>query len=459
VKNTLLLPELRELVSLGRFEDLREFCTAEHPGVIAEFLSALDPEEVWVVLRTTPSAVRAEIFSHLDEEVQVEATEFIGRREMTDLVSHMSPDDRVDFLKRLPEEKAAAVLPALAQVEREDIRRLSSYPEGTAGAVMTSDYATLGPDLNVDQAIEKLRREAPDRETIYVAYVVDEKRQLLGLVSLRDLMVSRGSAMVRNIMKEEVVSVLASESREEGALKIQKYDLIALPVIDGDQALVGILTHDDAMDVMSDKFSEDMGRFMAIAGTSHERDYLRTSPWEHFRNRSGWIVALALLGLVSGYIIQAFEGVLLQFALLATFIPMLAGAGGNTGGQSATLVVRALATGELLPRNVLGVLWREFRVSLLLGGLLALLAFGRVLLFSRHGHLPPGFSPYVVGAAVAAALGFQVVTSTLLGALLPLAAARARFDPALVASPALASIVDITGLTIYFITVKIVLRL
>lgn len=459
MKISLLVPELREAIATRNTEELRLFCQSGHPSVIADFISALTPREAWEVLRHAPLPLRAEIFSHIERDVQTDMTEIMKRDELAALLAEMPADDRVDLFKGMPEEKQEMILPALAQAEREDIRRLASYPEGTAGAVMTSEYATLTPDLTASQAIAKLRHEAPDKETIYYAYVIDEKRELLGFISLKDLILARPEARVRDIMHKDVVFAWVTDDQEDAARKIQKYDLIALPVVNSHKTLVGIITHDDAIDIITQEHTEDMEKFMAIAGRHEARAYLRTSAWEHFRNRSLWVLALALLGFVSGYIVQSFEGLLLQFAILASFMPMLADTGGNTGSQSATLIVRALALKEVGVKDALRVIFKEAQVAFLLGLLLAFVAFSRVLVFSGKSTMPDSFSPWAIAIAVSIALGLQVMSSTLIGALLPLGAAKLGFDPAVVASPALTTIVDITGLFIFFMTVKLFLRL
>jgi len=322
---------------------------------------------------------------------------------------------------------------------------------------MTSEYASLSPGMTAGEAIGKLRLEAPDKETIYYAYVVDEARKLLGFVSLKDLILAPPHRRVEDLMHPDVISAGVQDDQESAALLISKYDLLALPVVNGSGALVGIVTHDDATDVLMQENTEDMEKLMAIGGSHEAAAYLRTPAWSHFRNRAGWLVGLAVLGLVSGAIVQSFANLLVQFAILATFMPMLADTGGNTGSQSATLIVRALALGDVRPRDVLRVLAKEFAVSGLLALTLALFCFGRVWLFARGADVTGGLSVARVGFGVALALGLQVVTSTLIGALLPLGAARLRIDPAVVASPALTTIVDITGLLIFFTTAKVVL--
>jgi len=458
MKNPLLVPELRELIEEGNFEELRDFCEEGHPGVVAEFLSALPAEEAWTALRHVGLERRAEVFNNLDEELQTEIVEQITRGEVAQLIGEMPHDDRADLIKRLPDETRDIILPALAQAEREDIRRLISYREGSAGAVMTSDYATLSPELTAAEAIDRLRREAPDRETIYYAYVVDEQRKLLGFVSLKDLIVARAGARIANLMHEDVISATVDDDQETAARRIQKYDLIALPVVDARGVLVGIITHDDAIDIITQEQTEDMEKLMAIAGTHEAAVYLRTPAWEHFRNRGYWVVGLAVLGIFSGVVIHSFEDALAQLMILALYMPMLADTGGNTGSQAATVVVRALALGEVTPRHVLRVLGKEFQVAFLMGLVLGLLTFGKVLFLTHwFGVDTAGFTVTAVGACIGVALGVQVLSATLIGALLPLGAARLNLDPALVASPALTTAVDITGLLIYFTTARMLL--
>lgn len=451
--------DFEELLLSGDETTLRQFCVSTQPVIIADYVSQLPREDLWFVLRHATPETRAEVFSHLVSDLQQDLVEILSRDELISLFTHMSPDDRADLYKQLPEERGESILPALAQAEREDIRRLTAYEEGTAGAVMTSDYATVPPHLNATQAIEHLRTIAPDKETIYYAYVVDDQRRLMGFVSLKDLILAVRGRRVEEIMHEEVVYAHVEEDQEKAARKIQKFDLLALPVIDQNEALVGIITHDDAIDIITQEQTEDIEKLMAIAGRHEAGAYLRTSAWGHFRNRAVWVAGLAVLGLVSGFIVQSFEGFLMQFAIFAAFMPMLADTGGNTGSQSASLVIRALALGEVRPRDALRVVFKEFNVGIFLGILLAGLAFGRVMLMGGGSTIPEGYLLVEIAMAIAAALGLQVVSATLIGSLLPLIVARFNKDPAVIASPALTTIVDISGLLIYFYTARFLLGL
>lgn len=454
MKNPLLVPEFQELLESGQENALREFCQDCHPATIGELVSALDPTQAWAVLKLAEPVRRAEIFSHLDEEEQEELVEILRREEIARLFSDMPPDDRAHLFRRLPEARQELVMPALAQAEREDIRKLTSYEEGTAGAIMTSDYATLPPEITVAEALDHLRRVAPDKETIYYSYVLGENRRLMGFVSLRDLILARRDRHVRDIMHDEVISARVDEDQEEAARKIQKYDLIALPVVTLEDQLVGIITYDDAIDVITQEHTEDMEKLMAIGGSHEAGSYLRTSPWRHFRNRAAWVAALGFVGMLSGYIVQHYEGLLARFTLLAAFMPLLAGAGGNTGSQSASLVVRGLAVQEISPRDLPKILFKETQVSLLLGALLGCIVFARVFF---HGGDSSASLLGSLGLTIAVAVGLQVVTATLVGALLPVVAVKLKFDPAVVATPALSTIVDVTGLLIYFSVASVML--
>lgn len=457
MRNVFLVPELRELLETKDYDTLRDFCESSHPAQIADFISGLEPEEMWQILVLLKPDLRAKIFSHFAEDVQIEITENLSRNELSKLVTDMSPDDRVDLFKELPEEIQKSLLPALAQAERDDIRRLASYPEGTAGSVMTSEYATLNPDQTVAEAIEKLRLEAPNKETIYYAYVIDAQRRLIGFISLKDLIIAKPNELVSKLMHKDVIFVHVEDDQEDAARKIQKYDLLAIPVVNHQNTLVGIITHDDALDIITQEHTEDMEKIMAIAGSHEAGVYLRTSSWVHFKNRAYWVVGLAALGLVSGIIIHTFEATLMNLMILALYMPMVADTGGNTGSQSATVVVRALALKEIAPKDFFKIIFKEFKIAILLAFILGLLSWAKVMFLSQDATIPPGFKLPNIGFAIAVALGLQVITATLIGAILPLAAAKLKFDPAVVASPALTTIVDITGLVIYFSMAKLIL--
>lgn len=445
-----LFPEIKELVEQKKWDIINDLLEDIHPAEIAEIISEFSPEEAWEILSNIEISKRSEIFSHLDLELQTSIAEKLSRSDLIELLTEMPSDDRVDLFKKFPEEKQEVILPALAQAEREDIRRLASYPERSAGSVMTSEYVAFPAYIKVKEALNKLRLEAPRKETIYYAYVINEKRQLIGFVELADLILADPETYIADIMESEVIYAKVDEDQESVARKIQKYDLIAIPVVNGNNTLVGIITHDDALDIITQEHTEDMEKLMAIAGSHESGVYLRTPSYVHFKNRAVWVVSLAAVGLISGMIIHSFEETLTRLLVLALYMPMVADTGGNVGSQSATVVVRALALKEISFRDFFKVIFKEFKIAILLAIVLGILSFAKVMWLSADSEIPAGFSLFKIASVIALALSLQVITATLIGAMLPLVATKFKLDPAVVASPALTTIVDITGLLIYF---------
>ena len=454
MKNPLLVPELHELVQAKDMAAISELCQQAHPQTVAELIEALEPDDIWAVLQSLEILQRAEIFSHFDLDQQVDLATGQNRHQMACLLEEMPADDRADLFQKLDEKVREELLPLMAKAEREDIRKLAQYEEETAGSVMSTDYAILRADMDIPQAIEQLRIQAPDKETIYYIYVVDERRKLIGFVSLKDIIIARSARHIRDLMHTDIIKASVHEDQESVARKIEKYDLIAIPVIDDNDVIVGIVTHDDAIDIIRQEETEDIEKLMAISGEHETTPYLKIPAWRHFRNRSGWIIVLGIISILAGLIIEQYEALLLQFAVLATFMPMIAGTGGNTGSQSAMLVIRALALREISSRDILRVLFKEFQVALPLGCVMGMVAFSRLVFFADGSALPVGITLTTLGLAVAAAFALQVLSATLIGALLPLCAVALKLDPAVVTSPALSTIVDISGLTIFFMVIS-----
>ncbi len=459
MKNLILVPEFKEIIQTRNWDLFKELCEDMHPAEIAELISALEPHEIWKLLDSLDISLKSQIFSHLDISLQVEIADIISKKQLAELLSEMPSDDRVDLFKKFPEEKQESILPAIEYAEREDIRRLASYPEKSAGSVMTSEFASIPENITVDEAIKRLRILAPNKETIYYCYVVNDKKQLVGVISLTDLILADPSTPVNEIMMEDFIYAKVDEDQESAAKKIQKYDLFAIPVVDDNKVLLGIITHDDAFDIITQEQTEDIEKLMAIAGSHEAGVYLKTPIWVHFKNRAYWIVGLAALGLVSGVIIHSFEKQLTGLMILAFYMPMIADTGGNTGSQSATVIVRALALGEVTAKDFLKILWKELFISILLAVVLGILAWFKVMFLSSGSQIPSNYNLEFIALTIAIALALQVITATLIGAVLPLIAVKFNFDPAIVASPALTTIVDITGLLIYFKTAKILLGL
>jgi magnesium transporter len=440
--------KLIELNRLSREQILREF-EELLPASCADLLKEREPTFIRDILVDIDHSQAAEIFSHFSEELQLGLSEILTARQLTTLVTHMSHDERVDFFQALPEVRQESLFRRLAQSERDDIIRLGAYEDGTAGAAMTSEYVTLPLQATAAEAIQRLRREAPEKETIYESYIVDSNRKLIGVVSLKDLILSPTNTPLSEIMLTDIPSVRSSDDQEEAAQKIAKYDLLAIPVVNESDALVGIITHDDVMDIMTEEHTEDVEKLMAIR-TSAGGDYLTTSSWDHFKRRATWIVTLAVLGLTSGLILHANEDALAKLVILALYMPMMADTGGNIGSQAVAVIVRSLATQQIQLKDTLKVYYKEAKVSLMMALVLGSLGFGKVLLLSGGTETPIGLSMNSVAFAISIALMCQVLCATLIATSLPLLAARLKLDPAVVAAPALTTLVDMVGFFLYF---------
>jgi magnesium transporter len=433
-----LAADLRDALGRGERDSIAEFVASQHAADLADILSEIEPHEAWEVLSTTSPERRAEVFGYLDSTAQAELASVLTRSELADLVSHMEADERADLFNRLPPERQDDLLPALAQAEREDVRRLASYAEDTAGSIMTSDYAALAPELTAEQAIEKLRQEAPDKETIYQSYVIDSERRLLGAVSLQDLILARPQTRVEEIMKRDAAFASVNDDQQEVARTIARYDLIALPVVDGQHRLVGIVTHDDAIDVLEREATEDFHKSATVGRIAGSLRDVRL--FTLYRTRVLWLVLLVFGNLFSGAGIAFFEDTIAAHVVLVFFLPLLIDSGGNAGSQAATLAVRALATGEVALRDFATILGRELLVSAALGATMALAVSGIGLV--RGGPL--------VAFVVALSMAAVVILGSLVGMSLPFVLNRLGLDPAAASAPLVTSIIDAVGVVLYF---------
>ncbi|QER38952.1 magnesium transporter [Acinetobacter suaedae] len=411
---------------------------------LAELLQQMTPSYAAYLLEHLPQ--RAYIFAEFPAKQQMLIAQEMPRQVLAKIVSEMPSDDRADLFKRLDPSEQETLLPALAQAEREDIRRLADYVEGTAGAIMSSDYVTLKPEFTVAQAIEALRKDAPDAETIYQAYIIDEQRHLIGVVSLRELVLAQPETRVAQLMVRDVISARVDDDQDHIAKIMARYDLLALPIVDVQQALVGIITYDDAMDVASEEATEDFLKVGAVNATT--KLSIKSAPiLQLYQKRVFWLVFLVFGSLLSGIGIAHYEDVIAQHLVLVFFLPLLVGSGGNAGSQSSTLMVRALATGDVQFRDWFYLLGRESLVALCLGGTMAIAV-------SLLG--------YVRGdALVALVLAFSMVGIVLMGCLigmsLPFILNRFGFDPASASAPLVTSICDAMGVLIYLFIASMIL--
>lgn len=414
------------------------FSARLHPADLAEMLEEMSLDAARTALLSLPLAIAAETFGYLDPETQVGLAQVLARGELAAIVTEMNGDDRADLYNRLTPEQQDALLPGLAQAEREDIRRLAAHEEGTAGAIMTSDYATLTADLTVREALGKLRREAPDKETIYRTYVIDADRRLIGSLRLQTLILANPTQKVGDVMEHETRAVRVDDDQEEVAAQIAKYDVIALPVVDADGRLVGIVTHDDALDVLQAEATEDFQKVGSVG--SMVDSFGSASIAMLFKSRVFWLVLLVFGNLLSGAGLAFFEDTIAAYVVLVFFLPVLIGSGGNAGSQSATLMVRALATGDVEMKDWGRMLFRELSVSLLLGMTMAV-AISAIA--GYRGGLE-------VATVVAGSMLLIVTVGSLIGMSMPFLLSRLGLDPATASAPLIASIADIMGVVIYF---------
>jgi magnesium transporter len=445
---SLILPEIRDFLAKGERDHLRTALEDMHPADIADIAENLDRREAAALIAALDLEVGIETFEQISPELQVELIEAIGRERLVRILDGMNPDDRAALARRLPEKTVEALLPLLAQAERNDVRRLLQYPEDTAGALMTTEYVALPGDLRVDQALAKIREIAPDRETIYYIYVVDAERHLRGVCSLRDIITALPRKALEEIMRERPITVNARDDREIVARTFEKYDLAALPVIDDEGRLVGIITVDDVLDVLEEEATEDL--YQAGGVGKVDLPYFAAGFWFLVRKRASWLVILFIEELLTGTALRAYQTSLEKVVALMFFVPLIISSGGNSGSQSATLVTRALALGDVRMGDALKVFAREGAMGIVLGLILGAIGVLRAIMWGN------GMG---IAGVVGLSLVLVVLTGTVVGSLLPIGLRRLGFDPAVSSSPFIASLVDVMGLVIYFNVAKWVLAL
>ena len=438
--NTLYLPELREMLSEGNEEELREFCTALNPARTAEFMEGLSASEAWRVLQFADPSVREQIFNFFEEEKQREILETQDRNQVASLVADMAPDDRVDLLQEVDEHVVEELLPLIPFEERRDILRLRAYPEGTAGAVMTTEVAKFSENLTVKETLDVLSREAEELETIYYLYVVDDSDHLRGVVSTRQLVTAlpRPDLRLSELVETDVVAVNAMDDQEEVAQTVARYDLLAIPVVDKERVMLGIITHDDVIDVMREEATEDAHRIAAVEPL--DDDYLKTPLLTLSRKRGMWLMILFFAALLTAIALDQYEATLKRVTWLVLFIPLVISSGGNSGSQSATLIITALAMGHITLKDWSRVVIRELLMGLVLGGFLSIIGYACAVILADTAYQ---------ALVIPITLMLVVICGTLCGSILPLLFQRLGLDPALMSNPFVAGIIDIAGILIY----------
>lgn len=427
---------------------MEAFCATLHPATVAESLAdGFSVEEVWNFLSHTPIKNRATIFEYLPTEWQVRMVEGTGRQQIAKLIEQMSHDDRVDLLHRLRPRVAEELLRLVDEASRRDIAALARHEENTAGALMTTDYAWVPANITVAEAFDRLRLQAPDSETIYYVFVLGDRRELLGVVTLRKMVLSSRQALIRDVMEKETLTVKVQDDQEQVAQLMARYDLLAMPVVDEENRLVGIVTHDDVIDVMVREATEDVHHLGAVAAVTE--DYLKANFVTIWRKRVVWLACLFVAELFTFTAMAHFEHAIASLPVLSLFVPLCLSTGGNSGSQAATLITRAMALGQIQVNRWMTVLWHELLMGLALGFSLGMIGYLR-------GALTPGS---VVGeqvlwwqlaVVISQAVMIICLWGTLVGSMLPIVFKRLGFDPAFASSPFVATFVDVTGIIIYF---------
>lgn len=429
-------------------QELLENNEADIAEIIEEVNDQLETEKAVILFRMLPKDISAMVFAYLSSDCQVDIVGGITVKEVQNIMEEMSFDDMIDVMEELPANVVDRILMRTDKETRKLINQFLNYPESSAGSLMTIDYIGLKKEMRVREALEYIKIHGMDQETVYTCYVMDAERHLEGIVSLRTLVVSESFEVIKDLMHEDFISVNVMDDQEEIAQIFKKYDFLALPVVDKENRLVGIITFDDIMDVIEEETTEDFERMAGVLDGS-DKEYLDISVFQHIKNRVPWLCLLTVSLMVTGAIITQFEGLMSQVISLVAYMPLLMGTGGNTGTQSATLIIRGMSLGEIELRDVWKVLFKELRISGAIGIVLALINFTKIILIDRE--------PVLVALTVSLAILIVVIFAKLIGGLLPMMAKKLKIDPALMATPMISSITDMVSVIIYFILATLIL--
>ena len=436
-----------KLLAQREFKAVRSILDVMNEVDIASLLSTLSDKELALAFRLIPKDKAAEVFSNMDTSMQTYLVTMFTEKELKELLDDLYMDDTVDMLEELPANLVKRILATVSASDRSMINQLLNYPEDSAGSIMTTEYVDLREEMTVGQAMAHIKKTGIHKETIYTCYIT-ERRKLVGIVSAKDLMTTDDDVPIKDLMETEIISVYTHADQEQVAQLFTKYDLLALPVIDLDGRMVGIVTFDDAMDVMVDEATEDITKMAAI--NPSEKTYFETSVLQHAKNRNPWLLILMFTSIITGTIITRYENAFAAIPLLVSFIPMLMDTGGNCGSQSATLIIRGIALDEIRFTDLFKVMFKEFRISLIVGAFLAV-ANGVRIFIQYHN---PGLA-----VVIACSLMGTVIMAKLVGCILPLLAKKVNLDPAIMASPLITTLVDTFSILIYFNIATVLFRL
>ncbi len=436
------IDEISALLSKREFGKIRELLTAMEPVDIGLLLGEAPEKDLPILFRILPKELAAETFVEMDSDEQELLIDAFSDRELKEVLDELFIDDAVDIIEEMPANVVKRILRHTDPVTRKDINQILQYPKDSAGSIMTTEYVSLKKGMTVAQAFDRIRRTGVDKETIYTCYVTDYNKQLLGLVSVKDMLLSEYNAVISDIMETNIISVQTHDDREEVAIKFDKYDFISLPVVDTENRLVGIVTFDDAIDVLQEEYTEDIQKMSAVQPI--EEPYLKTSVLKNAKNRILWLLFLMLASTITGTIITNYENAFVDVPILVAFIPLLMGTGGNAGSQSSTMIIRGLAMNEIQPKDIFKILFKEFRIGIIVGVVLAIV--NTVKIFIMYSNENCVYLSIVTGISLVT----TTVLAKLLGCSLPILAKKLKLDPALMAAPLISTILDTCSVTIFF---------
>lgn len=434
------MDEIKELLATRQYTSLRQKLADMNEADVAALLEQLEEDDMLKVFRILPKDLAADVFSYMEVEHQQLIITSLSERDAASIIDNLMADDATDLLEEMPANIVKKLLANVSPEMRRDVNHLLRYPEDSAGSIMTVEYVDLKENLTVEEAISRIRKVGVDSETINICYVLDAQRKLLGTVALRYLLLSEPDEVIGDIMHENVIAIHTLMDQEEVARQFKKYDFTSMPVVDNENRLVGIITVDDIVDIMEEEATEDIEKMAAIVPS--DKPYMKTGIFETFKKRIPWLLLLMVSATFTGQIIGRYEDALSACAVLTMFIPMLMDTGGNAGGQASVSIIRGLSLGEIRYRDTLAIVWKEIRVALLCGVTLAAANFVKLMLLDRVG--------ITVAIVVCLTLVVAVLIAKLIGCTLPILAKRLGFDPAVMASPFITTIVDALSLMIYF---------
>ncbi len=447
---TEMLDEISELLETREFHKLRSILSDYEAADIALLFSEMPADTIGLLFRLLPKEAAAEVFVELDTDLQQTLIQAFSDAELEEVFDQLFVDDTVDIIEEMPANVVKRIIDRTDPEKRSQINKILNYPKYSAGSLMTTEFVELKTHMTCEDVFKNIKRSGVKKETIYDCYVTDSGRRLIGVLSVKDILLAEDETeTVENLMLTEPISVGVLDEEEAVAATLKKYGFMALPVVDNENRLVGIITYDDAMDVLEESSSEDMEMMAAITPT--DKPYLKNTVWETWKNRIPWLLILMLSSTFTSKILQHFEDALVQCAALTAFIPMLMGTGGNAGGQVSVTVIRGLSLGEIRMGDVLRILWKEMRVALLAGGTLGIVNFAKMLAFDNVSML--------VAAVVSVTVFTVVILAKLVGGLMPILAKRVGCDPAVMANPFITTIVDVMSLLVYFGMAKLLLGL